>query len=428
MSQYVIDDRETPRFRVHRSTMVEQEIFEQERAKIFDSVWVYVGHESEIPAKNDYRTRDVAGRPMIFVRDQKNNVQVFLNSCTHRGTLLCRSTAGNERFLKCFYHSWTFDTSGQLRAIPDDASYGPSFDRDRLGLASPPRVESYRGFVFISYNPDVVDLPTYLGAARHQLDVICDQSEVGLQIISGTHNYSMRANWKLLLENSFDGYHAMSTHHRYVEMMRAEGKEFLGAGINESWGLDLGNGHGMIQGKGPAFGRPLNERAQRDHEQHKENIRAVQGDARTNEIFYGGRNLIIFPNLILIDLGAALIVRTLTPTAPDFTEVTGWELVLPEETDELRAARMDNFLTFWGPGGLATPDDVEALESCQRGFAGYRELEWSDISRGMIRDLPGSADEVQMRGFWRRWNELITGEAPLAEPHSAPQAFVPVQD
>jgi hypothetical protein len=26
-------------------------------------------------------------------------------------------------------------------------------------------------------------------------------------------------------------------------------------------------------------------------------------------------------------------------------------------------------------------------------------------------------DELQMRAFWRRWNELLTDEASLPEPH-----------
>ena len=51
---------------------------------------------------------------------------------------------------------------------------------------------------------------------------------------------------------------------------------------------------------------------------------------------------------------------------------------------------------------------MEALESCQ---AGYRatEMEWSDISRGMLKPEPGSSDELQMRGFWRQWHAHMQG-------------------
>jgi p-cumate 2,3-dioxygenase alpha subunit len=73
-----------------------------------------------------------------------------------------------------------------------------------------------------------------------------------------------------------------------------------------------------------------------------------------------------------------------------------------------QARRLDNFLTFLGPGGFATPDDLAALDSCQRGFRGFKETQWSDISRGMNRDSDVT-DEEQMRSFWRRWSEQIEG-------------------
>ena len=97
-----------------------------------------------------------------------------------------------------------------------------------------------------------------------------------------------------------------------------------------------------------------------------------------------------------------------------------WEACPAGEHPALRAERLSNSLTFQGPGGLATPDDVEALECCGVGFHGYKELGWSDISRGMTRDIPPSTDEVQMRTFWREWNRRITGEEPIPENHSRP--------
>ena len=86
-------------------------------------------------------------------------------------------------------------------------------------------------------------------------------------------------------------------------------------------------------------------------------------------------------------------------------EVTAWEMATKEESGHLLSRRLDNFLTFLGPGGFATPDDTEALESCQMGFSA-RELEWFDISRGMQR-APQGKDELQIRAFWRRWHSLV---------------------
>ena len=65
------------------------------------------------------------------------------------------------------------------------------------------------------------------------------------------------------------------------------------------------------------------------------------------------------------------------------------------------------------------PDDVEMLESCQRGYATVREVEWSDISRGMKREEPLATDELQMQVFWRRWNELLTLSRPARAQEAA---------
>lgn len=90
-------------------------------------------------------------------------------------------------------------------------------------------------------------------------------------------------------------------------------------------------------------------------------------------------------------------------------EVSAWQLVPRGEDEQLRAMRMANFLTFWGPAGLATPDDVEALERCQRGFRAHTAAPWNDLSRGINGHLHNN--EGQMRVFWRQWNKLITGES-----------------
>ena len=418
MSTYVNDDRETPRFQVNRAAMVDPEVFALERDKIFNHTWLYIGHETELKKKNDYKTRSVAGRPLIFARDAKGEVKVWINSCPHRGAMLCREDKGNARFLTCFYHGWSFSTAGEMVSMPGDESYGENFERP--GLASPAKVDSYRGFMFISFDPDIVDLSTYLAGAKEYLDLVCDQSEVGMEVLEGTHEYSVKANWKLLVENSIDGYHAVSTHQRYFEMVMAARGKLDPKALGDSRGIDLGNGHAVGAGA-PAteglFGRPLSEAGAAEREARFGRFAQVYGPGWVDRM-KGNRNLVIFPNLVIVDLVMGVVVRKIDPISPSYMEVTAWELAPPEEGDELRKQRLDNFLTFWGPGGLASPDDVEALETCQVGFGSSRELVWSDMSRGMNKSVNNTTDELQMRTWWRRWNELVTGEKLPIEPKS----------
>jgi phenylpropionate dioxygenase-like ring-hydroxylating dioxygenase large terminal subunit len=84
-------------------------------------------------------------------------------------------------------------------------------------------------------------------------------------------------------------------------------------------------------------------------------------------------------DLVVNDI-MAVTVRTFMPTPPGRMEVTAWEMAPHGELPQLRQRRLDSFLTFLGPAGFATPDDVEALESCQQGF-NSGGVEWNDISR-----------------------------------------------
>ena len=418
MSEYIEVDQEMPRFRVNRKVMTDPAVFALERDRVFNHSWLYIGHETELTKPNDYVTRTVAGRPLIFARTAKGELKVWVNSCPHRGAMLCRDPKGNARFLTCFYHGWSFNTAGEPVSVPAEEGYGDDFERS--GLAAPAKVDSYRGFVFVSFDPDIVDLPTYLAGAKDYLDLVLDQSEVGMEILPGTHEYSAKANWKLLAENSYDGYHLLSTHQRYLEMIAAAhgGKLDVPKGIDDTRAINLGNGHAVIAGS-PAssglFGRPLSEAAKQEKAERFQRLREKFGDAWVDRMG-GARNLVIFPNLVVIDLVMGVVVRKIEPVTPDYMEVSAWHLVPPDEGEELHKQRLDNFLTFWGPGGLASPDDVEALETCQRSYAAQSELPWSDISRGLHKEVKEMSSEYQMRTWWRRWHELVVGEALPAEP------------
>jgi len=417
LESLVIDNTADGLFRVNRRVFTDPHMLELERQRVFEHSWIYAGHESEIPQPGDFRARNVAGRPVVLVRGSDGQVRVLLNTCTHRGSLVCRQPSGNTRSFQCPYHAWTFSNQGELIGIPGEDAYSAAFDRRELALAAAPRLESYRGFVFISFDPAIEGLIEYLTGAREYLDLVCDQSEVGMEIVGGTQLYSMRANWKLLVENSIDGYHAPTTHQRYLDFLLDSGVDARGLRRTGS-GKSLGNGHAVIESSPPPGGRPIASWAPWFGEAKKAELEAMQrqfearfGVERAYKITQTSRNLLIFPNLIINDI-MAITVRTFFPRTPDYMDITAWALAPKEESPDNRALRLDNFLTFLGPGGFATPDDVEMLEACQRGFAS-REVEWSDISRGMKREHPLTNDELQMRAFWRKWHELITLSEPV---------------
>ncbi|NQV56256.1 MAG: Rieske 2Fe-2S domain-containing protein, partial [Rhodospirillales bacterium] len=204
-SQYIIDDPDNSTFKVHRSALVETAVIEKEWRRIFDVCWIYVGHESEVVKPGDFKTRTVCGRPLIFSRDSGGNLRVFLNTCRHRGAIVCRLREGNAKQHSCFYHGWVYDQDGKLKTVPGAESYGPNFKTGDFSLKEVPQFGNYRGFCFVSFNPEAEPLEDYLAGAKEYIDLVVDQSPSGkMQVIPGTQEYDIAANWKLLVENSFD--------------------------------------------------------------------------------------------------------------------------------------------------------------------------------------------------------------------------------
>jgi p-cumate 2,3-dioxygenase subunit alpha len=343
----IVDSPADRLFRVNRRVFTDPSILEAERLGVFDRSWIYAGHESEIPQPGDFRARDVAGRPVILARGSDGKVRVLLNTCTHRGTLVCREAAGNTKTFQCPYHAWTFNNQGDLIGIPREEAYSGAFDRRDLALATAPRMESYRGFIFISFHPQADDLVDYLAGARAYLDLVCDQSEVGMEIVSGTQSYCMRANWKLLVENSIDGYHAPITHQRYIDFLYETGVDKgLLQNRGRGRGLALGNGHSVIVNE-PLGGRPIAHWTPMFGEAKKAELAGIEqklterlGAERAHQIAHTSRNLFIFPNLIINDI-MAITIRTFFPLTPDYMDITAWALAWGDENHPKRPIQID---------------------------------------------------------------------------------------
>jgi p-cumate 2,3-dioxygenase alpha subunit len=410
-------------FAYHRSALTSPDIHRAEIERIFNRSWLYVGHESEVPNRGDFVRRTVGLRPLFFVRSNSTGeVKVFYNSCTHRGATICRRDRGNGKTFQCFYHAWTFDSDGTLLGVPDEECFGPQFDKSKYGLVEVPRQESYRGLIFASYDPHVEELHEYLAGARDYIDAMMDAAEVAadfaggsngsgetstpLQVLRGTHQYAIKANWKLLVENSFDGYHLGPTHATYFQFLKDQNVE-----VSPSTGSMklLGNGHAVIEYTG-SWGRPIARWASQFGDASKAQLDALRERiiAELGETGYRmaelNRNLFIYPNLFVMDNNAAAL-RVIEPTAVDYMDVAQHELAPRIEDPTVRKVRLESYVTFAGPGGLATPDDVEALESCQQGARSG--VEWSLLSRGYFSEEPPMSGELQMRVFWRRWQQQL---------------------
>jgi phenylpropionate dioxygenase-like ring-hydroxylating dioxygenase large terminal subunit len=231
--------------------------------------------------------------------------------------------------------------------------------------------------------------------------MILDQDEAGSVILPGAHEYSMRANWKMLMENTVDIYHLNSTHSRFMRDylphvlgLKTPDPRTVNDGAMSPRGL--GNGHAVIEYR--KFSGIADEAKRKAWH-------AKFGVERANRMLDYTRTLVLFPNTLFIE--QRRVIRTTFPIAPDHSEVTGYPLMPAIDDPEARKQRLDIYLSFLGPAGFATPDDNEVMELIQKNCAGLPDDAMIDCSRGMTSAHPKPQDEAQMRAFWRQWRETM---------------------
>ena len=391
-------------FRIHRSIFTNEEIFELEMKHIFESNWVYLAHESQLPNNFDFITSFVGRQPVIINRGRDGSIGGFINSCKHRGAVVEQLSRGNKRAFMCPFHSWTYDSDGNLHSIGESetSGYSDNFCKKELGLTRLAKVESYRGFIFASLNPSVVPLGDYLGEAARCIDHIVDQDPNGnIRVLPGQQCYTFEGNWKLQAENGVDGYHVDTIHGNYVQTIA--NRQQLNTGKEKSKTVHVG---GLDKQPG-GFYTFENGHVLLWTEWANPSVRPAYDCFDTYEKIYGTdraawmtsylRNLFIYPNVFLMDQMSTQI-RTFRPLAVDKTEVRTFCFGPETESTQARTRRIRQYEDFFNASGMATPDDLAAFNASQVGFNG-RLVEWSDISRGAANLINGPDEHAKKIGL-----------------------------
>src|SRR5579864_3028684 len=151
-------------------------ILEIEKARIFHRTWQLVGTLNQpcgevngakrtISDPESFFTADVAGEPIIVVRDKQGTLRAFSNVCRHRAGPIALG-AGCDHVLRCGYHGWTYTLDGRLVGTPDIDGV-EFFDRSTMGMF-PLRLETWEQFIFVNFDPNAVPLSAYLGKIPEQ--------------------------------------------------------------------------------------------------------------------------------------------------------------------------------------------------------------------------------------------------------------------
>ncbi len=401
-------------FRVHGSAYTDPAIFELELERIFEQTWVYVGHESEILQPGDFRTTTIGTQPVIVSRGPDGAVNVLMNRCRHRGSIVCREERGRTAQFRCPYHGWTYRVDGRLTSIAQADGYPDDFDKLAFGLAPVPRLAIYRGLIFASLSPSGETLEERLRDVRKYVDLWADRSPTGeATLTKARHRYSYPGNWKLQMDNGVDGYHGNYAHESYVKIMeRAEETSFGDFAQLRRTGYTRGLSHGDGLIDRPYGGMAgqfdyLDPALTTYHRQLEERDGAERAKA-----LQGQQNLFVFPNLFLFEGH----IRVIRPVRFDETVVELYPFELVGAPAEVNTGRLAVHERFFGPAGFGAPDDVEMFVNVWSGLKA-RSVDWLFMSRGMHRETRNddgehvchSTDEAPQRAAYREWRRLMSG-------------------
>ena len=217
---------------------------QREIETIFSREWLCVGRSSGLANPGDYVTCDLAGQPVVVLRDREGQIRAFSNVCLHRMSTLLEGS-GNARVIVCPYHAWTYGLDGKLRGAPFMAQT-TGFCKHDYALPEI-RCEEWLGWIYITLDRDRPAVASELGALERMIAPY--RMENYVECFRETHVWD--TNWKVLAENFMESYHlpvchadTVGGHSKLEEMECPPGlRAFNYHWITKEASLAIGNAH-----------------------------------------------------------------------------------------------------------------------------------------------------------------------------------------
>jgi len=427
--------------RVHRTIYSDPQIFELEMSRIFETTWIYVGHESQIKNPGDFFCTKVARRPLVIVRGPDGDIHALHNQCAHRGAMVVAIDAGCADEFQCCYHGWTYHLNGRLKAVPLNHGYPNDFDpkNPNTAMKHVPRVKSYRGFIFISLADNGRSLDDHLGYMKTSLDDMVDRAPDGeIEVAGGVFKHAYNGNWKLYLENLCDAAHPWFTHRSSIAAAQQQEDDVYSDGTGEIairqmrqngapysfWETQVGiwtypNGHSYL---GDYHDDAKLVAAMNDptFSEYFEALKAKKGAAETQRIMEVRRwNSNFYPNMSMMSQFGQL--RIIHPVAVDRTEVHTYCFKLRGAPEQMFRNTISFANIVNGTGSLVLTDDLEIYNRTTLGLSS-NGADWLEIGRGYQSDSPdahggrkgkNSTSEIYIRNMFDAWRGYMLGETPM---------------
>jgi Rieske 2Fe-2S family protein len=335
-----------------------EEIFAQEKEKIFWREWFCAAREEQLTKPGDFLVLEIAGESVLVVRTKEGELRAHYNVCRHRGARLVAAAGKEEEGdiklnggvlgasgIRCPYHQWTYGLDGRLLHAPYTKE-GEGFSKTDFSLY-PVGVECWGGFIFLNLSPELArkerkTLKTQFGEAMERVHRYPLSELRAARRIT----YQVHANWKIVLENYNECYHCGGVHPELCDVVPAF-RQQGGAGLEWERGVA-----------------------------HKEGAVTFTWTGKTNRLPFPGLNEdemvrhkgeLIYPNLMLSLACDHVAAFTLWPRGTQQATVQCDFLFHPEEMKKMDFDPSDA-VDFWD---LVNRQDWAICKHVQQGMSSH---------------------------------------------------------
>ena len=191
----------------------------KERDTVIAQTWAGLGFSNDIAEPGSVYPVTFMGLPLVMARDQHGRARVFHNVCRHRGMQLVAEAGDAGLVIRCPYHKWGYDLSGQLKTTPNIGGMGvhevAGFDCADHALTRV-RCDESMGVVFINLSGDAPALSEHLEPLlsrwRDLAGPSFDQQLTADKGEHGSMELVLNSNYKLAVENYCESYHLPFVH------------------------------------------------------------------------------------------------------------------------------------------------------------------------------------------------------------------------
>jgi anthranilate 1,2-dioxygenase large subunit/terephthalate 1,2-dioxygenase oxygenase component alpha subunit len=385
------------------------EVYAREQSALFRGpTWNYLGLDCEIPKPGDYRLNFVGDTPVILCRDRDGEVHAMVNRCAHRGALVCFEKTGNRERFTCVYHNWTYDLHGNLtsvafkRGVRGKGGMPDDFDNAKHGLERV-RVASYRGIHFGTFSQNTPPVEQYLGPLMSRY---LDRAYNRPMRVLGQHSQYLKNNWKLVMENVRDPYHA-SILHLFLGSFGLSRQTMKGEAL-----LDDSGWHHIVYTKRATDDIRGSEYEGGKIPNMKSHLKLADPKLLEGwpEFDDGITNMVqtVFPTVTFQQISNCLGVRHLVPRGPTGCELF-WTLLGYEDDEEWQVRIRARQANLVGPAGLVSLEDGAVTNFVQRGIRGSGATAAAVVELGgaSVESTENRVTEATIRGFWKGYREVM---------------------